>query len=166
MAFTDALNTIRHLKKRKIIRDYVLIGAVAAMFYLEPSQTEDIDVILLANTDDEFFQTFRQITEVAEGMSGMHHILNGVPVQMFPSTTKPLYLDTLRTARLIRLGNIRVKVPTPEHLVLLFLEAFRQKDKLRIVELLPMTNDDTLQSLVERFDDEENTLAGRLQELH
>jgi hypothetical protein len=55
---------------------------------------------------------------------------------MFPSTFKPIYLDTLAHAKSSRIGEIRVKVASPPHLVILALEAFRLKVKLRIGELL------------------------------
>jgi predicted nucleotidyltransferase len=96
----------------------------------------------------------------------MHYVLGGVPVQMFPSTTKPLYRDTVEKARTARIGNLRVKVASPEHLIVLYLEAFREKDQFRIHHLLRVADETRLHSLLERFDDEKRTLTRRLQELH
>ncbi|MGH9341963.1 MAG: hypothetical protein ACRD1R_20835 [Acidobacteriota bacterium] len=124
MSFTDAIGILNLLKRRKIIRDYVLIGAVAATAYMEPIFTEDLDVIILVDNDEEYAQTFRQVAEFAEGLDGLHHILSGVPVQMFPTTLKPLYRDTLDKAHLARIGYQRVKIPSSEHLILLYLETF------------------------------------------
>ena len=41
---------------------------------------------------------------------------------MFPTTIKPIYRDALANARQTRIGNVRVKVASPEHLVVLALE--------------------------------------------
>ena len=166
MSFPDAIRILNNLKRRRIIRDYALIGAVAATAYMEPIFTEDLDIIVLVDTDEEYLKTFRHVAELAKNHEGMHHILGGVPVQMFPTTTKPLYRDALEGARLARIGGLRVKVATPEHLILLYLEAFREKDHFRIRRLLVDADADWLRTLLARFDDENSTLARRLQTLH
>lgn len=132
MSFVDAIRTLNGLKRRGIIRDYVIIGAVAATAYMEPVLTEDLDIVVLADSDEDYVRDFRRVAEVADGMEGMHLILGGIPVQMFPSTTKPLYEATLPQARSTRIGGLRTKLAKPEHLILLYLEAFRDKDHQRI----------------------------------
>ena len=163
MSFVDAFRRLNQLKRRRLIRDYAVVDAVAAAAYVEPVLTEDVDVVVLADTDDEFWEAYRRVGEAAEGLEGMHHILGGRPVRMFPTTIKPIYRDALANARQTRIGNVRVKVASPEHLVVLALEAFRYKDKLRIAELLAMPTTDlaAIWKLIEEFDDEDRTLAGR-----
>ena len=153
------------LKRRRVIRDYVVIGAVASTVYMEPIFTEDLDIIVLVDTDDEYRRTFRRVAELAEGRQGMHSTLGGVPVQMFPTTTKPLYRDTLEKARVARIGGLRVKMASLEHLIVLYLEAFREKDRFRIHRLLPSADPGQLQALLARFDDEQQRLSCRLQAL-
>ncbi len=165
MSFTDAFRILNGLKRRRLIRDYAVIGAVAATAYMEPVFTEDIDIIVLVDTDDEYLQTFRRVAEVAEASEGMHHFLAGVPVQLFPSTTNPLFEDALAGARPVRIGGLRVKFASREHLILLYLGPFRYKDRLRIIHLLPQADMHTVHSLLERFDDEKGTLARNLQTL-
>ncbi|MBI4282019.1 MAG: hypothetical protein HY672_00830 [Chloroflexi bacterium] len=165
MAFTDAVRALNALKRRRAIRDYAIIGAVAATAYMEPIFTEDMDIIVLVDTDEEYLRTFRRVAEFAEGQQGMHYTLGGVPVQMFPTTTKPLYRATLEGARPARIGGLRVKVASLEHLILLYLEAFRDKDHFRIRRLLPAADMGQLYALLGEFDDEEGTLARRLQAL-
>ena len=165
MSFTDALRALNGLKRRKVIRDYVVIGAVAATTYMEPVFTEDIDVIVLVDTDEEYRSTFGAISKVAEAQDGMHQVLGGVPVQLFPSTIMPLYRDTIEGARQVRAGNLRVKIASAEHLILLYLLAFRDRDHFRVRYLLRNIDEGRLQNLLERFDDGEGTLARRLQDL-
>ena len=166
MSFTDAFRILNGLKRRKIIRDYVVIGAIAATAYMEPIFTEDIDVIVLVDSDEEYLRAFRRVGELAEGQEGMHHILGGVPVQMFPSTTKPLFRDAIDQALPVKFGRLRSKFASAEHLILLYLEPFREKDKLRIMNLMPNADNSKLRGLLERYDDEKGTLASRLQELY
>ena len=166
MSFTDAFRVLNGLKRRKIIKDYVVIGAIAATAYMEPIFTEDIDVIVLVDSDEEYLRTFRRVGELAEGQEGMHHILGGIPVQMFPSNTKPLFRDTLDQALPVRFGRLRSKFASAEHLILLYLEPFREKDRLRIMNIMPNADLPKLRDLVRRYDDEKGTLARRLQELY
>ncbi len=60
---------------------------------------------------------------------------------------------------------MRIKVATPEHLVVMSLVAFRPKDKVRIPLLLAASDDATLDTLLVRFDDGQGTLAKRLRSL-
>lgn len=165
MAFTDAIQALNVLKQRRVIRDYAIIGAVAATAYMEPMSTADLDVIVTVETDEEYLRTFGLIAENAEGQEGMHHVIGGVPVQVFPSTLMPLYRDTSENARKVRIGNMRAKVATAEHLILLGLLANREQDHFRIRRLLRNADPEQLSGLLERFDDAEKTLAARLENL-
>jgi hypothetical protein len=166
MSFVDAIRTLNGLKRRRIIRDYIIIGAVAATAYMEPVMTQDLDVVVLVDTDQEFWETYRRVGKHADGLDGMHHMLGARPVQLFPSTMKPIYADAIEKARRTRAGNLRVKLASPEHLVLLALDAFRLKDKIRIGEMLNngSVDRDAVRRLLEVFDDGEHTLARRFKE--
>ena len=165
MAFIDAISALNEFKRRRVIRDYAIIGAVAATAYMEPVFTEDIDVVILADTDEEYLQAFGIIAEEAERQEGMHQVLGSVPIQLFPSTKTPLYRDAVEQAAKVRIGNARAKVATAEHLILLYLTANRQKDRMRVGCLLDDVDESKLQALLDRFDDGEETLANRLQSL-
>ncbi len=159
------MSALNEFKRRRIIRDYAIIGAVSATAYMEPMTTEGIDAVILVDTDEEYLRAFGIIAEQAEAQDGMHHILGGVPVQMFPSALMPLYRDALESARKLRVGNMRVKVATIEHLILLGLLANREQDYFRIRRLLRDADSERLSELFGRFDDTEGNLAGRLQGL-
>ena len=165
MAFIDALRALNVLKRHQVVRDYVIIGAVAATAYMEPMSTADLDVIALVDTDEEYVHTLGLVAEHAEAQDGLHYVLGGVPVQVFPSTVMPLYRDTLQQARKTRIGNLRVKVATPEHLILLGLLANREQDRFRVRHLLREADPEQLGGLLKRFDDAENVLAARLENL-
>ena len=165
MAFIDAVAALNKFKRRRIIRDYAIIGAVAATAYMEPVFTEDIDVVILADSDEEYLRAYAAIAAEAETMDGMHHILGGVPVRLFPSTVMPLFRDAVEQAIKVRIDNLRAKVATAEHLILLYLTANRPRDRLRVGYLLEDADESRLQSLLERFDDSQKTLAVRLRSL-
>ena len=165
MAFIDALQRLNSLKQRRVIRDYAIIGAVAATAYIEPMFTADLDVIVRVDSDEEYLQVFGRIAELSESLDGMHQVLCGVPVQMFPSTLMPLYHDAMEQAREVRIGNTRTRVATAEHLILLGLVANREQDHIRIRRILRHADSGRLSKLFERFDDGEKTLAARFENL-
>ena len=133
MSFEGAIRKLNGLKRRKIIRDYALIGAVAATVYMEPMFTEDLDVVVLVDSDEEYLETFRAVGELAEGTEGMHYYFDEVPVQIFPSTIKPLFRDAVVLANTARMGNVRVKVAPPEHGAHLLSQEFG--DRVQLVEV-------------------------------
>ena len=124
MAFTDAINGLNCLVQRGIIRDYAVIGSVAAAMYIEPRFGENIDVIVLVDTDEEYLATFQSIAEEAEGEDGTHYVFGGIPIQFLPfdrdaviqghHRERPNGTDWQRK---------QLKVATAEHLILLYLTA-------------------------------------------
>lgn len=77
---------------------------------MEPVFTEDIDVVILADSDEEYLKSYGIIAGQAEFQEGRRQILGGVPVQLFPSTIMPLYRDAVEQARKVRINNVRAKV--------------------------------------------------------
>ena len=71
----------------------------------------------------------------------------------------------MEQARKVRINNMRAKVATAEHLILLYLTANRQRDRLRVSYLIEDADETRVHSLLERFDDQQKTLADRLQSL-
>ena len=165
MAFIDAIRRLNRWKQRRLIRDYAIIGAVAATAYIEPRQTHDLDVVILVDTDEEYRQTFQALADEAESVEGKRLVIDGVPVQVFPSTVMPLYRDAVENARKVRMGSSQARVAPAEHLVLLSLLANRDWDGVRVRQLMLCIDEARLNSLLRRFDDAEHTLAARLAEL-
>lgn len=132
---------------------------------MEPIFTEDLDAVILVDSDDEYLQAFGAISGESETQEEIQQVLGGVPVQMFPTTVMPLFRDAVEKARKVRIGNVRAKVATAEHLVVLYLESNRQRDRLRISYLLDDIDEETLDGLLEEFDDQEKTLTLRLKGL-
>lgn len=166
MAFIDAISELNGLKRRRVIRDYVLVGGVAATAYIEPMTTDALELIVRVDSDEECQGLLGLITEQSESQEGMRYVLGDVPVRIFPSTLTPLHRDVMEQARKVRAGSMRTKVAAVEHLILLGLSSNRLQDHIRIDRMLRHTNMDRLTELLDRFDDEEKSLAVRLQSLH
>jgi hypothetical protein len=73
MGLVDSIRVLNNLKRRRIIRDYVLIGGVAATAYMEPVFTEDLDVVVMVDTDEEYLHLFQAVSSYPDGMDGTSH---------------------------------------------------------------------------------------------
>ena len=54
MGFLGALEALNDLKANGIIKDYAIGGGYAANYYLEPSYTYDLDILVLLGSDVNF----------------------------------------------------------------------------------------------------------------
>lgn len=160
----DVFRAMNKLKQRRLVRDLALIGSVAASLYIGPINTVDVDIMVLVNTDEEWIKATRAFAELTNARwDSLFQDVDGIFVQILPASMSPLYEDAVESARVHRADNIRVRAASPEHLILMALVAFRpDKDLLRIPLLLEHADAGRLQSLMERFDDAQSTLASRL----
>ncbi len=167
MPLIDVFRAMNKLKQRRVIRDWALIGSIAATTYLEPTNTRDVDIVVLVESDEERRRALQGLQDLTGACwERLYQVVAGVPVQVLPSNMSPLYEDAVRGAYLRRAGNVRIRVASPEHLIVLGLVAFRpEKDWGRIVALRAHADDKKLMELLERFDDEKGTLAARLRRL-
>ncbi|MCI0440415.1 MAG: nucleotidyltransferase [Chloroflexi bacterium] len=167
MPLIDVFRALNKLKQRRVVRDWALIGSVAATTYLGPINTLDVDVVVLVESDEEWYRALQGVQDLTGAhWDGLYQVVAGVPVQVLPSNMNLLYEDAVRGAHLRRAGNVRIRVASPEHLIVLALVAFRpEKDWGRILALRAHADEKKLKGLLERFDDEKGTLAARLARL-
>ncbi len=134
------LQTINALKKRKLIEDYAIAGGIAAMFYIEPILTYDLDVFVILTRDKKKSRVI-DLTSVYSFLKkrkykwkGEHIIVEGVPVQFIP--VDELEEEAVRKAKAITYKGVRTKIVTLEYLVVILLRAGRKKDIAKVEKLL------------------------------
>jgi hypothetical protein len=83
-----------------------------------------------------------------------------MPVQFLPNYISPLFNDAVENAVTIDYNGLQVNFVSPEHLVLLFLTPFREKDRIRVRYLLSnnIADKELTLSLIERFDNDKDKL--------
>lgn len=143
---------LNRLKISRKLRDYAIFGAIASTYYIEPIYTEDIDIIVLAPTDLEYIQVWRELDKLAERRLDFGFVISNTKIQIQPSSIHPLYGSALRNAKTVRIGNARTRIVDREHLILLHLRAFRDKDIYKAGLLLRKANGDYLRRLLKEFD--------------
>lgn len=133
----EVLRVANDLVAAKLIDDWALGGALAAVYYVEPFATYDADVF--------FIPTDRGLTAgipaiyahlQAQGwqIEGDHLLVRGFPVQFLAA--QGLTEEAVREAETIEFEGVPAKVFRAEHIVAIAASVGRQKDKARIEQML------------------------------
>src|SRR5258708_18317000 len=150
MGMKQTLDVINRMEADGIIGRYAIAGAVAAYNYVEPTVTEDVDVLIafdsgqhrprtglitlepiLSYLKDKGYSDFRK-----EGI-----LIEGWAVQFIP-VASDLDAEALATADEVDLeihpyaGSVQTRVLRPQHIVATALRVGRPRDHLRIVQFL------------------------------
>lgn len=135
------LEVINGLKKEGVIKDYAIGGAVAALKWVEPFFTRDLDILIipLQEADEGKVISFLPIYDALkkrgyDQWTGQWLLIEGVPVEFLPA--EGLSKEAVQAAVKTEFEGIETRVITPEYLIPLFLKAFREKDKMKIMLLL------------------------------
>jgi hypothetical protein len=165
MSFQNAIEAINILKKDKIISDYAIYGGYAVTYYLEPTYTYDLDVIILVNSQADYHRLYEYFRKKGNKIENVFIFIDDMPVQFFPGFGGDLYEEAVKKARKITVKDIPSKVVSMEYLIALLLKSFRLKDKIRISELLQKADKKTLEEIIKRHDNETDKLWIKYQQL-
>ncbi len=140
-----------------VIGGYAIVGAVGAIFYTEAIRTFDLDVaVSLPQTSARAILSLAPIYEHLRARGFLpeaeHVRIHGVPVQ-FLAGDPPLWRDALATARTFDYEGVEVRVASPEHLILMALEAPSPRRRERAALLFESGTVDNawLRALASRF---------------
>lgn len=153
----QTLKVVNGLKDKGLINDYAIGGGIAALFYIEPFLTYDLDVFIISveRTDEKNLIVLSPIFDYlkSKGYSwkGEHIIIEGVPVKFIPADE--LEKEAVENAKVIEYEGIKAKVITPEYLTVILLRAGRKKDIEKIEKLLEQTDVDRtkLEEILNKF---------------
>lgn len=162
MALTGVLKVLNDLKRKGLIGDYAIGGGYAVNYYLEPSYTYDLDILVLLGSDADYRALYNYFRGQGTKIENVYVVIDNTPVQLFPSYISSLFADAIRKARRITIKGTPGKVVTVEHLIALLLVSFRPKDRIRILELVEQANKGMLNTILGEFEDEKAPLRQRL----
>ena len=143
MSLGKTLKIVNRMVEDEVIENYAIGGAVAALFYAEPTLTEDLDILVSFEDDPKSeLVTLGPIVSYLEneGYPEWRHeglVVEGWPVQFLP-VSDALDLEALEQARTVDDDDLGVvtRVLTAEHLAAIALRTGRLKDLARIETLL------------------------------
>lgn len=155
MDIERTLGVINQMLRDGVIENYALGGAVAAIFYTEPIDTQDVDIFVRvkgAESDLSILQPiYNYLLERGYEAKAEHIYIEGFPVQFLP-TFNALTEEAVTQAQVFELSTIQTRIMRPEHLVALMLDSGRLKDYLRINLFLQVgvVDQENLQAVLQR----------------
>ena len=133
-----AIAVIEQLMSEGLIAKYAIGGAFGALFYLEPTETSDIDVFIhLDPPKGSFLISMDPFIDRLEALGYTEWIedkidVEGCPIQFVP-VAKPIEIEGLeRAERKPLAGEVQPFVFSPEYLMAIALDLSRPKDKVRL----------------------------------
>jgi len=153
----ETLKIINELKVTGLIDDYAIGGGIAALFYIEPFLTYDLDVFVIPMKKrlEEgvilLTDVFAYLKTKGYPWKGEHIIIEGVPVQFIP--VDEFEKEAVENARMTEYEGIPTKIIQPEYLLAILLRAGRKKDIEKVERLIEQTDLDRekLDSLLSRL---------------
>jgi hypothetical protein len=137
-SLADAFRVLNELRDEGVVEEYAVGGAIAMLFWAEPTVTYDLDVfVLLPQVDAPLVSltpiyTWLRSRGYAE--SAEHVMIHGTPVQFLVSPNA-LADDAIASAIARDLDGVRCRVMRPEHLCALWLQAGGSKRRERVQTL-------------------------------
>ncbi|MDA8200339.1 MAG: hypothetical protein M0Z54_13100 [Thermaerobacter sp.] len=132
------LAVLNELERQGIVHRYAIGGAMAAMFYVEPTVTYDMHIFVVLPTSSglltltPIYDALRQRGYEPEGEC---IVIEGVPVQFLPAYN-PLVEEALEQARLVDVEGVATRVLPLEHLIAMAAQTGRLKDRARVQLLM------------------------------
>ncbi len=122
-----------------VVTDYAVGGAMAVLFYAEPTRTYDLDVFVTLPPGQqgltELQGIYRWSAASGFGTDAEHVMIFGVPVQFLPAFNA-LVASAIADARAHDYEGTPVRVVDPEHLVALALQAGGARRRERAWQLI------------------------------
>jgi hypothetical protein len=137
----ETLKVINRMVKDGVIEEYAIGGAIAAIYYLEPFDTADLDVFVQVNATGSDLMLlapiYEYLTEQGYKAKDEFIYIEEIPVQFLP-VFNPLTEEAVEKAQTIKYAGVTTRLMRPEHLVAIMLDTGRLKDYLRISMFLEL----------------------------
>jgi len=142
MALSQTIGVIAKLAEQGVIQNYAITGAVAALNYIQPTLTEDLDVLISLGGFERRGSGLLLLTPIETALSQMGYtersdlgfMIEGWPVQFLPVASH-LDEEGLEQAVHIELtdgSGTKVRCLRAEHVVATAVNLGRVKDLVRI----------------------------------
>ncbi len=137
LPLADVLRAANGLAAAKLIEDWALGGALAAIYYVEPFATYDADIFFIPKDKGltaGIPAIYAHLQAQGWQVEGEHLLLRGFPVQFLAA--HGLTEEAVRKAGHIDYEGVPAKVFRAEHIIAIAASVGRAKDKARIEQLL------------------------------
>ena len=135
------IRVINRMEADGVIANYAIGGGIAAVYYLEPYETDDIDVFIpaVAVVGQAGLISLEPIYSYLKNL-GYHPVKEGVLIEdwlvQFLPTFETVQEEAISQARRVTYGETETKIFAPEYLAAELLRSGRRKDHARVIALL------------------------------
>jgi hypothetical protein len=153
----ETLKKINELIELGIIEKYAIAGGMGQFYYIEPSVTYDLDLIIHIPSEESTLNPLSKIYEWADKNNYKplkeHIIIEGIPVQ-FLLEYNDLVTAALNNRSKIKLFDEETYILKPEYLMAIMLQTGRSTDKERLTKFLTEAdyNKDIFSAILNKFD--------------
>lgn len=153
---SDTFAVVNDLVACGVIEQYAVGGAMAMLFWAEPTVTFDLDIFILlpgqATPLVSLEPLYRVLRERGFAVSGEHVVIHGTPVQFLVSPN-PLGDESIGAAVERELDGVPVRVMRPEHLAALWLQAggAKRRERVEIMRQAGVLDEAALRAVMQRF---------------
>lgn len=138
------LTILNQLEADGYYQRYAIGGAIAALFYMEPFETEDLDVFVLLPPADinpltPLTPIYEELRRLGYKEDGPYIIIEGLPVQLLPAYNR-LVEEAVTDAVEVEYDSVSTRVPRAEYLAAIMIQTGRPKDRLRFEGLRNQVN--------------------------
>jgi hypothetical protein len=151
------LQVLNQMVHDGVLEQYAIGGAVAAIFYIEPINTNDLDVFFTVTSSDSDLSIlspiYAYLVNLGYEVQGEAVEIEGWPVQFLP-VFNPLIEEAVQQASKTTFETTTTRVMTAEHLIAIMLQTGRLKDFARIQQFLQreIPDDEKLESILKRHE--------------
>ncbi|HEY5298291.1 MAG TPA: hypothetical protein VIK59_10230 [Verrucomicrobiae bacterium] len=146
LPLADVLRAANGLVTAKLIEDWSLGGALAAIYYVEPFTTYDADIFFIPadkGLTSGIPAIYAHLQAQGWQVEREHLLVRGFPVQFLAASG--LTEEAVREAEQIEFEGVPAKVFRAEHIVAIAASVGRAKDKARIEQMLQQSGLDKTQ---------------------
>jgi hypothetical protein len=130
------------MRDERIVESYAIGGGIAAMYYIDPVSTFDLDVFVILPNDSGGLISLDPIYSWLKKHGYMpareQVIIEGVPVQFIPIYNE-LIKDAVRNALQKNYGVSPALIVGPEYLMAIMVQTGRPKDRDRCIKFMEET---------------------------
>lgn len=134
-----ALKIINLMQKEGLFKKYAIGGAIAALFYIEPITTFDLDIFIILPEQSgalvSLSPLYAWLKKKGYNPRDEQVIIEGIPVQFIPAYND-LVNDALNNAVERKYNATLTCVLRAEYLIAIMLQTYRTKDKDRLIKFL------------------------------
>ena len=152
----ETLQVLLQLRSEGLLARFAVGGAVAASFYAEAVNTEDLDIFAFLTPSASgllvLTPLYDRLKQLGASVQNEHIVIHGWPVQILPAYT-PLVEEAVVNAPEQSFHDLAVPVVGAEYLCAIALQTGRPKDFQRIYALIEAgcVNAAALNQLIEKF---------------